>query len=55
MSFPAFSAGHFQEINRKENAVRGAGRVCLWNNRRIKETEGHHDYIVKKSLFIPIK
>lgn len=29
MSFPVFSAGHFQEINKKENAVRGAGRVCL--------------------------
>ena len=44
MPFPAFSTGHLQKINTKENAVRGQGRVffttlyitflavCLWIN-----------------------
>lgn len=32
-----FRRGHVQEINTKENAAKGQGRVCLWNNKTIKK------------------
>ena len=71
MQFPAFFAGHFREMNTKENFVTGQGRakffclspptitflaVRLWSNKRIEKTlTQRYPYNAKKITVIPIK